>query len=145
MKQVRSGRSPFELFMLAACVLSGIAGLLESKTWSTSITNTLPAWQVVAWYSGILVCGAVSFGGAVTRGVTSLLVERFGLSMLAGWTLLYSVVVIMQAGVRGLFVALLVAAFAAASVARVVQITRDLRPPPAGTAPASEDRPGGER
>lgn len=74
-----------------------------------------------------------------------MLVERFGLSMLAGWTLLYSTVVIMQAGVRGLFVALLVAAFAAASVARVVQITRDLRPPPAGTAPASEDRPGGER
>jgi hypothetical protein len=131
--------------MLAACVLSGVAGLLESKTWSTAVTNTLPEWQVVAWYTGLLACGAVSFAGAVARGVTSLLVERFGLSMLGGWTLLYSVVVVMQAGVRGLFVALLVAAFAAASVARVVQITRDLRPPPAQSATSAGGRPGGER
>jgi len=123
---LRSGRNPFEAYLLVACVLSGLAGLLTAEAQS-SIVSTLPRWEAVAWYGGLVAGGGVCLVGVALHGLKSLLVERIGLLMLAAFAVLYSGAVLVEAGPRGTFVGLFVAAFAAACVGRFVQIGLDLK------------------
>lgn len=110
--------------MLAACVLSGVYGLIASASTSSAISQLLPGWETDGWYAGLLLFGAVALYGSAR---SQMLTERVGQATLSAVALLYSIAVIAAAGERGLFIAALVAAFAAACVTRVVQINRDLR------------------
>lgn len=140
---LRSGRNPFEAYLLGACVLSGLAGLLTPEAQSP-IVQSLPKWEVVSWYSGLIAGGGVCLVGVSMRGLRSLLVERVGLLMLGAFAVLYSGAVFISAGPKGTFVALFIAAFAAASVARFVQISIDLRRAEAIAALRPDDH-GGEQ
>jgi hypothetical protein len=121
---VHGGRNPFELWLLSACVLSGLAGLITPGANNSVINKLLPGWEVQAWYAGLLLIGAVALYGAARQ---KMLVERVGMAIMSALTLLYSVAVLAAAGDRAAFIALLVAAFSAACITRVVQINRDLR------------------
>jgi hypothetical protein len=124
---LRSGRSPFELFLLAACVLSGLAGLIAPTSTSSALARLLPTWVVIAWSAGLVIGGAVAIAGVLMRGLTALLVERIGLVGLAGFSVLYSAVIVAEVGIRATFTALFVVAFAGACVGRFWQISQDLR------------------
>jgi hypothetical protein len=139
---LRSGRNPFQLYLLAACVLSGLAGLFAPASESAVVARSLPGWAVMAWYSALVAGATVSIVGVLTRGVGSLLIERVGLAMLAGFTMLYSGLVFVDAP-RGTFSALFLAAFAAACVGRFLQIGRDLKRAEAVEQSRTEG-PGGE-
>lgn len=123
---LRSGRSPFELYLLAACVLSGLSGLIAPSSLSLAVAQLLPTWVVTAWCAGLVIGGSISILGVLRRGLQSLLIERVGLIALTGLTLLYSVSIVTLAGPRATFAALFVAAFGAACVARFWQIGKDL-------------------
>ena len=123
---LRSGRSPFELFLLGACVISGLAGLVAPTSTSSALAHLLPTWVVMAWSAGLVIGGVVSITGVLMRGLTALLVERIGLVGLAGFSVLYSAVIVAELGLRATFTALFIAAFAAACVGRFWQINRDL-------------------
>lgn len=124
---VRSGRNPFEVLMLAACVAVGTVGLCQPSSTSSVITSLLPTWEVTTWYAGLAVGGVVSLLGVSLNGVTSLLVERVGLIMLTCLTLAYSTAVATQVGIRGTLPALFTGLFAIACAIRFVYITTDLK------------------
>lgn len=121
---VHSGRNPFQLWLLAACVLSGITGLVTPGANNSVITKLLPGWEVDAWYAGLALFAAIGLVGSIRN---SLLVERVGIAALSAVSVLYAVAIIAAAGERGVFAALLIAAFSCACVTRFVQINRDLR------------------
>lgn len=122
---IRSGRNPFQLWMLSACVLSGIVGLLTpGANTNSAINRLLPGWETEAWYISLALFGLIGLIGSARN---NLLVERVGMAALSAVALLYAIGVVAAAGTRGAFAALLVAAFAAACVTRYVQINRDLR------------------
>lgn len=121
---VHSGRNPFQLWMLAACVLSGVAGLVTPGASRSAINALLPGWETEAWYICLAVFGLIALYGSIRN---SLLVERVGVATLSMVAVLYAVAVVAAAGPRGLFVGLLVAAFACACATRFLQINRDLR------------------
>lgn len=124
---LRSGRSPFELYLLAACVLSGLSGLVAPASSAGAVSRLLPHWIVIIWSSGLVIGGSVSITGVLLRGVRSLLVERIGLIALAGFAVTYSAAAIAVAGLAATFASLFVAAFGAACVGRFWQIGRDLK------------------
>lgn len=138
---LRSGRNPLALFLLGACILNGIVGVLAPEATAGAVARVLPAWATTLWYWGLLISAGVSGTGILLRGLKSLLVERAGLLLLALLLGVYSVAVLVVAEWKGLFVSVLVAAFAGAAVARFAQIQRDLRK---ATAAVEELRPGGE-
>jgi len=124
---VRSGRNPFEVLMLAACLCTGVVGLFEPATTSGAIVSLLPHWQVVTWYCGLVVGGAIGIGGVFSRGISSLAIERAGLIVLTCLTLAYAGAVVAQVGIRGTLPALFTGLFAVACAVRCVYITADLK------------------
>lgn len=124
---VRSGRNPFEVWLLVACVVVGIVGLVQPSSTSNAITSLLPGWEVVTWYAGLAGGGAVSLFGVFGSGLTALLVERVGLIILTCLTLAYSIAVVTQIGFRGALPALFTGLFAVACAVRFVHITTDLK------------------
>lgn len=124
---VRSGRNPFEVWMLSACVATGVFGLVQPQATSGAITAALPHWEAVAWYAGLTAGGLLGLIGVFSRGVNSLLIERVGVVMLTCLTLAYSVAVIAQVGFKGVLPAAFTGLFALACATRFVYITTDLK------------------
>lgn len=138
---LRSGRNPFEVWLLGACIVTGAAGFLTSQAVSGAVARALPPWAGTLWYASLFVGASISFTGIMLRGLKSLLVERVGLLLMAGFGLVYAAAVVLSAGWSGLFVAVFVAGFAAANISRFVQIGQDLKK---AVALMEERRPGGE-
>jgi hypothetical protein len=124
---VRSGRNPFEVLMLVACVATGTVGLFQPSSTSNVIISMLPNWEVITWYSGLTLGGLVSLFGVSRSGVVSLVLERAGLVTLTCLMLAYSTAVVTQVGVRGALPALFTGLFAVACAIRFVYITTDLK------------------
>lgn len=79
---LRSGSSPFEVLVMAACLISGVSGLFPHER--RGVIDQLAEGGAVAWYIGLIVGGAVVLVGLFLRLPTSLLVERVGLLLLGG-------------------------------------------------------------
>ncbi|MGH7743614.1 MAG: hypothetical protein ACREQ5_02160 [Candidatus Dormibacteria bacterium] len=118
----RTGRNPFELWLLVACVLSGLGGLID-----VSHTRVmLPGWEQYAWNSGLLICGVIGLRGAFLRRITGLVMERAALVTLALLCFAYSIAIVNITTVYA-FGAVVIATFGVACLWRVIQITADLR------------------
>lgn len=126
---IRSGRNPFEVWLLVACVVAGIVGLVVPGESASSVVKSLPYWEAVSWFSGLTLGGVVSLTGVFSRGVTSLFVERVGMAILTCLTLAYSVSIVAQVGiVRGATLpALLTGLFAVSCAVRFFNLTADLK------------------
>jgi hypothetical protein len=124
---VHSGRNPFAVFLLCACVLIGVAGLISPQKTSPTVAHLLLPWELAAWYGGLIASGAGTLAGLAVKGLTGLLVERAGLVFLASLSGMYAVAVAVQGGGALSFAAALTGCFCAASLARVWQIGRDLK------------------
>ena len=124
---VHSGRNPFAIVLLGACILTGISGLITPHRTSPVVAHVLPTWELLTWYGGLVVSGSVALGGLFAHGLASLLVERVGLVVLASITATYVAAVIAQGAVSVSPAAAVVGGLSAASVARIWQISRDLR------------------
>ena len=131
---VHSGRNPFAIFLLIACLLTGISGLISPEGTSPIVAHLLAAWELKAWYSGLTLSGAATLIGLFSKGLTSLSVERVGLIFLGTISTMYSIAVAMQGGAALSFSSAFVGAFAIACMARVWQIGRDLKKLPRGGA-----------
>jgi hypothetical protein len=121
------GRNPFEVLMLAWCVLVGAALALGTPA-PGSVRELLPQWMVMTWY--ILLCtgGLVGLVGVWLANLTlSLLVERAALLTVAPGALLYSVALFSLAGERGFVSGGLTLAFAMAAFLRVIRISVHMR------------------
>jgi hypothetical protein len=136
-------REPFELWLLAACCASGLAGLLAPGR-AAGVLALLPPWERYTWSAGLLLGGGTALAGVIAASPVGLLVERIGLCVLAGWCCGYGAAVVGVAGLRGTVAAAFVLGFAAACAVRAWQIGRQLRAAATGAALLRRDLDRGE-
>lgn len=121
---VGSQRHPFEVFLLALCVVSGLSLLLGSPP-PGSINSTLDPLARNAW--ALMLAGgsiAALIGGSLPGGI---FVEQVGLVAVGSGTLVYAVAIVATAGAQGLFAAGITLAFGAACCWRWWQLQRLIR------------------
>lgn len=129
--QLRSGRHPHEVFLLAVCVLISISALATGAR-PQSVEETFPFWIGVTWYAGLIIGSSVALYGIRMKNITGLLLERAALRELIVLSGLYVATAIFTAPkvwYSGLGVAVIIG-FTAANVVRARQITLDLRRAP---------------
>lgn len=129
---LHAGRHPFQTYLLALCTASGLP-LLAGRPNSGSVEETLPLIVAIAW--GLILC--VGAGVALlgshwpvrdNRGpgayATALMLERIGLALVGPGALVYAVIIVGAAGLKGLFVAAVVAGFGWAAIVRMRDVGR---------------------
>lgn len=139
---IRSGRRPFQRFVMACGVLQGLVGLIGGPAFRSPSLNAITApGLLLTWYlASILTCGAVlvvtlpkerpvnMFDPRARDGLRRLLqYEALGLAGMGCTSLGFSALVIASTGGRGAQVAITFGAFVAAVIARVIEIVVDLR------------------
>jgi hypothetical protein len=112
---------PHEILLLAVSVLIGGAYILGAPQ-PGSLAALLPGWAVVVWSAGLLASGAVGLFGVFR----SMRLEQAGM-LLGAAALLWYTVAVAQFGWRGLFAGAICLAWAAANLARALQIQREVR------------------
>ncbi len=128
----RRAPNPFQLWIVVACTLTGLVGVLPLSVERTgAVDRELPHALATLWYVGLLVAGGVGLVAAllpattVTRVARALRVERVSLALLGGQLSGYGGALLAVAP-RTPIGALLVA-LAIASVWRFHQIRGELR------------------
>lgn len=129
---VRSGRHPFQIVLLATCLVAGMAGLILPPAARTMSVELVFGDLAPLLYLALALASALSLLGAFWRGrdvrglQVGLQLERAGMPVLAGAAAGYSGAVLASAGARGLIAAVLIGGIAVAALVRTRQITRDL-------------------
>lgn len=127
-----STRHPFEVFLLALSVLSGLPVLIAG-TAPDSITDALNDWAARAWGGGLAIGGAIALLGiyltrprphATKISVTGLVVEQVGLVVVGGACLVYAAAVLLYFGLQGVGPAGIVLAYGVSCGWRWLQIQR---------------------
>ena len=125
----RDFRNPFEVFLLAACLVSGIVQLIIRKQ-PASINAVLVDPSVrIMWNIMLIIGGGIALFGIVQRNpYNSLRFESIGLLCTAISASVYSMAVIYFGGLQGIFAALMTLSFAAACYIRRHAIEKILGP-----------------
>lgn len=128
MQIIHSGRNPDAIFLLSACVLTGVSGLISPQQTSPAVAHVLSPWQLVAWYAGLALSAAGTLTALSLRGLTSLLAERVTRVVLISVTAMYTVAVIQRGGSPALtLAATATGGLCIASAFRIWQISHDLK------------------
>lgn len=136
-----SGRQPFEVLLLVACVLTGAVGVVVPGAGSPTIDRFVPQPFTTLFYVALFGSAAVSAVGVSLRLPTSLLVERIGMVVLSALLLIYGIAVYALHGPAVGIGGVIIIAFGVAAMLRCAQITRDLRKLKAALAePRLEER-----
>lgn len=122
---LRAGRHPFQTFMLALCVASGIP-LLFGRSNAGSINELLPSWLAVAWGVSLTVGAAVGLAGSYWRGsyANALTAERVGLILVGTAALIYGSLIFVFAGFTGAVAGCVTFGFGASCLRRSSDIGR---------------------
>jgi len=116
---------PHELFLFAAQIVLGL-GYLVTVPAPASMAALVPPWLVYAWSAGMLISGLAGAAAAMLHySVRMLDLERGALVMSTGSLTLIGGASLMLNGWRAFFAVAMIGFWAAANVARIVQIRRD--------------------
>ena len=123
---ITSGRHPFEVGPLAACVVVGMWLTFVDER-PPSMTRTLPPSFLTAWLIMIAAGGLLGLIGAFWRGDVddALLIEFAGVSLVASMCTLYVVVLFVANPLNAISAAGLLAGIAGGAIFRVGQIALD--------------------
>lgn len=118
-----AGRHPFQTYLLALCVISGVPKLFGVTT-SESIDAELPEWLAYAWGFMLSAGSLAALVGAYWRGqlATALTVERAGLAAVGAAAIVYGVVIVVAVHLPGLLAAGIVVGFGLFCVRRARDI-----------------------
>lgn len=120
-------RSPFQTYLLIACVLAGVAGIVDPHRGSSSVLKVLPMWELYVWYIGLTVGGTVTLFGQVRKTLPGLYTERVGLLFLIGLCVIYTAAIVVAVGVSLALSALVIVFFAVACAVRIRQIAYEIK------------------
>ena len=116
---------PHEILLLAVSVVTGLAYTIGAPP-PTSIAALLPGWAVLVWAVGLTCSGILGLTAVVAHRRWSLQVEQASM-LLGAAALVWYTAAAVSVGWRGLFAAAITVAWAAANLARALQIRTDLR------------------
>jgi hypothetical protein len=125
---VKAGRHPYQTFILALCVASGLP-LLVGHPASGSLESLLPLWLSITWGASLFVGALLGLSGPYWRGtaVTALTIERCGLMLVGGAACIYGAIIVGAVGFAGSFAAAITVGFGGASLLRAHQLGRLVR------------------
>lgn len=101
---LRAGRHPFQTYMLALCLVSGLPLLFRPPA-AGSIEETLPPWAGMVWGASLTIgAGAALVGCYLPRSTyaTALTLERTGLSVTGSAAVVYAIIIWLNIGLDGL-------------------------------------------
>lgn len=126
--RVVTGRHPFEVAILAASAVCGLA-LALTDTSPRSAAAAMPGLIEVLWQMFLVAGGTIGLVGVFWPGrlLAQLGTEAVGVVLLGTATTMYSFALLAVVGMQGLAAASFVTAAASASWVRLWQIWRDLR------------------
>lgn len=125
-RRARLVRQVFEVYLLGACVLVGLSGIVVPAARARSLVATFPPVAQLGWYVGILLGGVLGILGIVRGCARGLLIERAALIVLAGMCASFGIASVAFAGPVAITGSIMLWGFVAPCVARAVQITSDL-------------------
>lgn len=117
---LHAGRHPFQTYMLALCVVSGVPLLFGVST-AGSAEAILPHWVALAWGGGLSGGAAVALAGSYwprRNYATALTIERIGLTVVGTSALFYTCLISAFLGWAGAVASMIVAGFGLASLTR---------------------------
>lgn len=117
----------YEVFLLIACILAGVGGILDPHSGPSSIQFTVPIIERYVWYVGLVLGGSIALFGAISRKIFSLYIERVGLVLITGVSIPYGIILTLNVAAPYSPPVLSTDAFAVASLVRLVQIWSRLR------------------
>lgn len=125
--QIRTGKHPHEILVIAATILIGTLGATAPERISGAIAaEFLWPWAMVYWVA-MAGSGLITLWGILNHKIEGLLVERAGLTLQATMFAIYIYAVSQHTGLAGLVSMILPAAFAIGNLARCWQIRSDLK------------------
>lgn len=160
--ELRTGKRPFQIVVMASGVLSGGAGLVVGAQ-SNAVIRAFPGWLAYGWYVSLLVWSSVVLTAAFLESGSRLVgtpegleriefrlaLERAGLYGFGFSCAAYGIAALTTNGLGALTASLFVGLFGAAAAIRIYEIHVDMRklrralvnPQPAYPPPLAD--PGG--
>lgn len=121
---LRAGRHPFQTFMLALCVISGIPLAFGQET-ASSVQSLLPGFMAIGWGISLSLGAVVALVGSYwpREGyATALTLERIGLLIVGPAALVYGFIIALFAGLGGLVSMCIIIAFGGSCILRARDI-----------------------
>lgn len=122
----RTGRSPFQLYLLALIILSGLATMLGIS--ENPITDEMGDPYTSFWGFFLSIGGVLSLAGIYwpKSPITGMLIERTGVVALGGASFIWSFLVIWRVQLNGLFSASLTFGLFLACIAQWYWINKNI-------------------
>lgn len=121
---LHAGRHPFQTFLLALCVVSGIP-LVAGLDTSSSVAVLLPSWMAEMWGWSLVLGAAIALTGSYwprRSYATALTLERVGLVIVGPAAIVYAGVLLLYGWPGSLVAGLITFAFGASCIARARDI-----------------------
>lgn len=119
-----TGHNPYEVYLLVLCVVTGLTGLVTGGKSNPNIAHALSSVELYIWYIGLMAGGVISLGGVLGKTLLHLYIERIGLALLAGASLIYTI----SLSFRSISISVvLVFLFYIATVYRVFQLSTEIK------------------
>lgn len=120
-----SSRHPFQLFLLVLSIVSGIPLLLGIERGPATIESLLPDGMVYMWGLLLTVGSATALiGSLMSNRINGILVEQWGLLVVAVTTIFYGVGILLVVGRTGIQPAAIILAFGLACAYRWYELQR---------------------
>lgn len=119
---IQSGRNPFQLSILAACAVYGIAALVAYDTLASNSVKALGPVSGHLFLALLGACALTALTGVIMHNLTGVFVERAGLIGLSLVCLAFAAISVITMGGPATGFALLMVAISVASVGRLAQI-----------------------
>jgi hypothetical protein len=96
---LHAGRHPFQTYMLALSVVSGLP-ILFGYIGAGSVARELPFWLAFCWGLALFLGSSVALVGSYWRGnaANALTIERAGLALVGSAAIVYGIVIAFAAG-----------------------------------------------
>lgn len=122
---VRTGRHPHEVAVLAVTVFIGVVGAIAPTAVSAAVVHVMDGWSRF-YYAGLGFFAAVAIAGIFRHKIEGMLVERFAITVVALYYFVFAACVLSFRGIGGLMSVALPLAYCGANIARCWQIRTDL-------------------
>jgi hypothetical protein len=128
---LHTGRHPFQVYILALCVLSGATLLLKDQT-PSAIQGLLPGWLQLAWAIMLVGGSIIALFGSYWPGgrggyANALTAERIGLGIVGAAAVVYGLAIIVVVSLPGIVAAGITLGFGLSCLIRARDIGRIIR------------------